>query len=395
VGFSKIARWPADGIVLTDRRPIFAWSEVQSATWYHLWFSRNGRKYFEKWLPQTTVSWQPDFDLPGSEYKWWVQSWSDVNGIGTWSDAAEFVISNMVPAKIELTAPTGSIDTNYPTFAWDEDIAASEYQLWLQHNGIKYGDWSIVDKNSFVISRALPYGFYDWWVRGYSVDGYGSWSDKMSFKYGICEPLSPVGIISDTYSPEFSWIALAQAEWYQLAILQNGRMVRNQWVKGDSKYAFARKFKYGKYSWQVRAWNKNGLGPWSRRVEFIVGGVEPESATKEQLTWNDRGGVDSTWYQLWVNDDSGSPVFGEWIEKVDTVVDGDNRYYNLPTSLGYGEYKFWLRAWSPDYGMGPWSSELEFSVVPPFSSLFGSSGVEMRLANPPEVPDIPAPVIGY
>ena len=60
----------------------------------------------------------------------------------------------------------------------------------------------------------------------------------------------------------------------------------------------------------------------------------------------------ATWYQLWVNRD-GVKHFAVWINGKTEAVPA--------TPLSVGNYTWWVRPWSREYGYGPWSSPGYFS----------------------------------
>ena len=79
------------GTVAGVRRPAFTWTASSGATWYYLYLSKGGIKYYEKWVPGATT-WTPTWDLPNGDYAWWVRPWN-ADGNGPWSGRADFLIS--------------------------------------------------------------------------------------------------------------------------------------------------------------------------------------------------------------------------------------------------------------------------------------------------------------
>ncbi len=81
--------------------------------------------------------------------------------------------------------------------------------------------------------------------------------------------------------------------------------------------------------------------------------------TKPTYTW---GAVASaTWYYLWVNGPSGN-VIARWYPS-DAVCAGPACAVTPETELALGKHTGWVRTWNPA-GYGPWSSGLDFTIVP-------------------------------
>ena len=70
--------------------------------------------------------------------------------------------------------------------------------------------------------------------------------------------------------------------------------------------------------------------------------------------------LNSTWYQLWVNDSTGTPVINKWYKA--SEVDTDAGYCFLgDQTLSAGQYSWWVRTWNSN-GAGPWSSRKDFTI---------------------------------
>ena len=76
-------------------------------------------------------------------------------------------------------------------YTWKTDPAATMYELYISKDGQLFlAKWftladSVVDitTGSFAVDvGGHSTGAYQWWVQGWSPDGYGSWSDSLRFQ---------------------------------------------------------------------------------------------------------------------------------------------------------------------------------------------------------------------
>jgi len=182
---------PSNSAILQTRRPQLSWSQSDpAATWFHLWINRDGSKYLDQWIEGTT-NWTASTDMSGGDYAWWVQAWSPA-GYGPWSTNSTFTIQTAVPNTIALISPAGSATaTATQRYTWNADPAATRYELYIIRNGSLLLDQWFSLTNSVVDSATGDFavdvtaggpGAYLWYVRGWSPDGLGAWSDAMSFQ---------------------------------------------------------------------------------------------------------------------------------------------------------------------------------------------------------------------
>ncbi len=375
-----IVPWPSRGVTLMHRRPDFRWDDVANATWYHVWIGRNGVKYHDVWLSQTSA-WQPDFGMHGGDYTWWVQPWSPDTGHGAWSGPSVFSISNRVPTETMLLAPDGRLATSPTQFIWRATEHATHYQWWLSRDGEKYDTGWVADHPTFTPSVALPYGIYDWWVRAWSPDGYGPWSQRTRFVYGMPETVTPSGLIYDTRRPEFAWRSVVDASWYEISVTRNGVASRDLWVQTATHFTFASSFLYGDYSWKVRAWAPNSLGPWSEVTAFSIGKPVSLLASGKGVGWDGASSLDATWYRIWIGDDTGQKIRDAWVTLAQSSTGGTARHWNFGRYLPDGSYHVWLQAWSKNQGFSPWSQASSFSVAWPKITALGMNQAQAGQAE--------------
>lgn len=351
---------PADGTELAGRRPELAWSEADpGATWYQLWINRDGVTYHSQWLDRTRT-WRSATDLPAGEYRWWVQTWNS-DGYGPWSDGAVFSIPSRVPGQGIANSPRGSLDSVPTAYAWEADPRATWYQLWVDRESSTHFSRWVKGESEYAPSEAHPFGAYKWWVRGWSPDGYGAWSEASSFAYGLVETLAPTGTLAVPAQPEFEWTGASDATWYLLSVWRDGGLHSSTWIPAGESYVPGDPLPYGRYEWRVRGWNALGYGPSSQAALFRCGEAVPRAGGAERIEWDDRGSADAEWYRLWISR-AGTKHADFWVRSSETVPDGDLRHVNLDDPLPPGTYTCWIQAWQAAVGYGPWSAGLGFSV---------------------------------
>src|ERR1019366_2874810 len=181
---------PTNNASIQDRRPEFAWSQsAPAAAWFYLQVSHNGTDYLHQWIEGAT-NWTPTVDLPGGTYTWAVQTWNSA-GLGVWSQLATFTNQFAIPAIPVLVSPAGSVNVS-PTqrYIWQADPSVTRDELYITRNGGVFFDQWYASTNSLVdiatgnfavdVSGHGP-GSYQWWVRGSSPDGLGTWSGGLNF----------------------------------------------------------------------------------------------------------------------------------------------------------------------------------------------------------------------
>jgi hypothetical protein len=182
---------PTNNASIQDRRPEFAWSQsAPAATWFYLHVSHNGSSYLNQWINGAT-NWTPTIDLPGGTYTWAVQTWNPA-GLGVWSETATFTNQFAMPATPVLVSPAGTVNVS-PTqrYTWQADPSVTWYELYITRNGGLFLNQWYASTNSLVdiatgnfamdVSGHGP-GSYQWWVRGWSPDGLGTWSGGLNFR---------------------------------------------------------------------------------------------------------------------------------------------------------------------------------------------------------------------
>jgi hypothetical protein len=181
---------PTNSANVLVRQPAFTWTASSpAADWYDVFVVRNGIPYLDQWV-QGTNNWMPASGLPGGSYAWWVHPWNAV-GYGPWSTNFSFTIQTAVPGAITLVSPPGGDDGSTQRYTWKADPAATWYELYVTKGSGGFCDnWytltNSVDStagNFAVDVDGHTTGSYQWWVRGWSPDGMGTWSSSLTFQF--------------------------------------------------------------------------------------------------------------------------------------------------------------------------------------------------------------------
>jgi hypothetical protein len=128
------------------------------------------------------------------------------------------------------------------------------------------------------------------------------------------------------------------------------------------------------------------LQPFTSKILIYTGALLPPATlitpsgttttTTPTYIWNAVTGA--TWYYLWVNGPSGSPVIQQWYTAAQAnCASGAGTCSVTPsTTLANGTHTWWIQTYA-SAGYGPWSSGLSFTVsggVPPAATLVAPSG---------------------
>ena len=91
-------------------------------------------------------------------------------------------------------------------------------------------------------------------------------------------------------------------------------------------------------------------------------GSSDTTSNSVSFTWN--AVSDSTWYQLWINNSSGSAVKKGWYKAEQTDCASGTGDCSITLDLGSfddGNYKWWIQTWN-ERGAGDWSKAMDFSI---------------------------------
>jgi uncharacterized repeat protein (TIGR02543 family) len=204
--------------------------------------------------------------------------------------------------------------------------------------------------------------------------------------------VSPSGTIKDT-TPTYTWNAVPEAMWYQLYVNDSTGKKIQQWylasalgcASGAGTCSVTPTTEViGSCQWWVQTYNPAGFGPWSTPLSFTIPPpvaatlVSPSGTitdTTPTYTWN--AVPDSTWYQLYVNDDAGNKIQQWYSASAVGCASGTGICSVTPTIEVLGACQWWVRTYNPA-GFGPWSVPLLFTTpipaIPVATTLISPSG---------------------
>ena len=378
--------------------PAYTWNAVPDSTSYYLYVNDSTGNKINTWYSAGqagcpngtgTCTVSPGTALAAGAAKWWVQTWN-TNGYGPWSDGLAFTVpAPPLPGKVTLVSPTGTISTGTPAYTWNADPLSTWYLLYVNDStGNKINTWySAVQAGcsggmgtcTASPGTVLAPGSAIWWVQTYGSNGFGPWSDGMSFTVppGKAVLVSPTGTIS-TSTPDYTWNATPGSTWYYLyANDSTGKKIGAWYSKeqagcsggtGTCTVSPGTVLAPGSAIWWVQTYGSNGSGPWSAGMSFTM---PPGKATlvspsgtivtsTPDCTWNAVPG--STWYLLYVNDSTGNKI-SAWYSKEQAGCSGGTGTCTVSpgTVLAPGSCTWWVQTYGSN-GSGPWSAGMAFSV---------------------------------
>jgi hypothetical protein len=209
------------------------------------------------------------------------------------------------PPAPTASGPSGTIDTDLPTFSWNNVTGASSYEVWLtdQTTGSTVTVPNILG-TSWTPAQALTLGDnYTWWV-GAVAGTTITWDNPLKF---IIQPtaIAPSGSIA-TNSPTFSWNSVTGAASYEVWLTDQttGATVTIPNISGTS-WTPPKALTLGdNYIWWAGAVQGQTIA-WDNPLKFIVQptATGPSGVVATNLptfTWNNVTGAVS--YKLWLTD---------------------------------------------------------------------------------------------
>jgi glucose/arabinose dehydrogenase len=178
------------GSLGSNHTPMYSWNQVTDALWYHLWVNGPSGHVFDQWYKAADVCSgggtclvTPAVTLADGAHTFWVQTWNPA-GFGPWSSGMSFT-----PGAAILTAPSGNLGTNTPSYQWQAVSGVTWYRLWVNgpdgSNVIQqWYEAAVVCSGgtcSVTPTTALADGAHTFWVQTWNPAGYGPWSSARSF----------------------------------------------------------------------------------------------------------------------------------------------------------------------------------------------------------------------
>ena len=377
------------GALDTSPNVRYAWIADTNAVQYELYVTRNGSLFCDKWftlsnsvVDSATGNFAVDVSgHSGGSDQWYVRGWGS-SGLGPWSGPMNFSLG--IPGAVALLTPIKNaiLLNRHPALTWSQSFpAASWFQLYVTRNGSTYLDQWIQGATNWTPTADLPAGSYSWWVQTYSSGGLGPWSTNSTFTIPVAIPatlvlVSPTGSAAAAATQRYTWQADAAATWYELYVLQNGKVLCDQWFNSSNSVAQSGSGNFavdvsghtsGDYQWYVRGWSPDGLGPWSGPGSYAIAPPPPPGpvtllapanngnvvARQPAFTWTASSPA-ADWYYVYVVR-NGSKYLDQWVQGTTNWV--------VTSALPAGTYTWWVHPWNA-VGYGPWSTNFSFTIQP-------------------------------
>ena len=388
---------------ISGNTPAYTWNAVPSSTYYYLYVNDSTGNKVSTWYSKEaagcsgdtgTCTASPGTALAAGAGTWWVQTWN-TNGYGPWSAGLAFTVPPPpLPGKATLVSPSGAISTSTPAYTWNADPLSTWYLLYVNDStGNKISTWYSKEQAgcsggtgtcTASPGTVLAPGSGIWWVQTYGSNGYGPWSDSMSFSVppGKATLLSPSGTSTTTSTPDYTWKAVPGSTYYYLYVNDStGNKITRWYSKEQAGCSGGTETETctaspgtilapGSGIWWVQTYGSNGYGPWSDGMSFtvppgkaaLISPKETISGNTPPFSWHAVPG--STSYYLYVNDSTGNKI-SKWYSKEQAGCSGGAETEICTASPGTvlapGSGIWWVQTWAEN-GYGPWSDGLAFVV---------------------------------
>lgn len=344
----------------------FTWDTVAEATEYYAEYSGpfSGNS---GWISTTNFS---VTSLAVGTYDWQVKARNSA-GESLWSVTRTFTVEPTIvsPAAPSLISPTDTSSVNPDfTFTWNRVTDATEY--FVEYSGSAIGDSGWISATSFPVT-SLPVGSYTWHVKARNSAGESSWSGTWAFDVEpIIVPPSAPALVNPAYTASvypdfsFSWSSTADATEYY-AEYAGASSGNSGWTSGTSFAVIS--LPVGNYTWQVKARNSAGEGPWSQTWSYSVVPYPPAAPTPVSPT-NGATIVGSSATFTW-NGVSGAV---EYYAEYSGPSSGNSGWITGTTfsanSLSAGTYTWHVKARNAG-GESPWSASWTVIIQSPPSPI--------------------------
>ncbi len=293
-----------------------------------------------------------------------------------------------------------------PEFVWQALDGATHYELWV--NNLNTGQARIIHnpnvphvQGAATITYTDPTvvlrnASYRWWVRAFNEDGQaGAWTPFAQFFVPTPVMTAPVGIVSTTNLPTFTWTTVPEYVRFELWV--------NNTDTGASRVIYEPNLttntftpnlplENGNFRAWVRAFDaENNPSQWSNPIDSEVNAtiaaaprlVSPQGFTVDNTpTFEWEALTNVSQYEILVKNmlQTGQPTVLNLTVNPVLLFNG-NLGYTTNVNLPAGTYRWWIRGLNADGNPGPWAQPLDFRVV--------SSDVPV----PGEFADVPEPEV--
>ncbi|GAB4146555.1 MAG: hypothetical protein Tsb009_19280 [Planctomycetaceae bacterium] len=269
----------------TDTTPTITWAPVSNAATYDLLaYDLNTGRQLANETNIVGTSFTPQSAWPGSAIQVFVRGVNSSGQSGPWSSPPlEFEIQSgtPVPGEVSFIGPTGSTSDNTPTIMWNADVNANTYDLLAYdiNTGRQLANETNIVGTSFTPQSAWPGSAIQVFVRGVNSSGQsGPWSSPpLQFDIIAGQPpgaptlTAPIGS-TENDSPTITWDGVTGADDYELFVYNTtlGTQVIHETGFMATSFTPTDPLLAGEYQAFVRASNENGVGAFSRPLNFEV-----------------------------------------------------------------------------------------------------------------------------
>ncbi|MHB8990471.1 MAG: glycoside hydrolase family 78 protein [Chloroflexota bacterium] len=270
---------PGNGAAVGGSRPTLDWNDVPNASKYRVEWSKSAVfQWTEAARDNLTAStFTLDVDLEYNKQYYWRVKATGVGGEGPYSVIYGFQTPSGPPSVATLLSPAngGVADTPLQKFDWADSQSAESYLIQVSTDA-GFATAAAVDSSTtaseFTLTSPLVANTtYYWRVAARNGVGDAPWSEGWSFSVpaapGGVNPVSPAnGELVASLRPVLAWDAVTDAAHYEVRYARTtsfGEWVVPTTVDGTGFNMPMALVRDADYSWQVRAVNGGGKGPWS------------------------------------------------------------------------------------------------------------------------------------
>ncbi len=252
-----------------------------------------------------------------------------------------------------------------PTFRWTADPATYDLELFRITGTSRVQVFPLVSltTKTYTPTTPLTMGEYELIVTSRN-NSFSSPSAPYRFLVGGMSGLAPTGNTFDV-TPKFRWGMVVGSSRYELKVRRVLPTVAEGVIQeafiSDTSYEPTTSLGLGKFEWQVRAYDIDGVaGAWSNVQTLTISQIAMTAPapvtvdTTPTFTWtNMDGGQGTTKYEFWLN-----RIGGQTKVIVESALTSTT--YTPTTPIPNGTYDAWVRPLAPDGEGGLWSFTRRF-----------------------------------